>query len=252
MRDGLEAGTTTLAGADGDEIEAYFAHPTEGPPSGGVVVIHHMPGYDAESKEITRRFASWGWSAVCPNLHHRDAPGADADDAAAASRANGGVPDERLLGDVAGAASYLRAHASSNGRVATMGFCSGGRQSLLAGCGLKLEAAIDCYGAFVLNAPPEEMGLVVPSIEPRLKDLSCPLLGLFGNDDKNPTPEEVDRLDAILADLGKEHDFHRFDDAGHAFFAVNRPAYRPGVATEAWGLVREFLGVHLADEKVSG
>jgi carboxymethylenebutenolidase len=252
MRDGLEAGTITLAGSDGDEIEAYVAHPVDAAPSGGVVVIHHMPGYDAETKEITRRFASWGWSAICPNLHHRDAPGADADDAAAASRANGGVPDARLIGDVGGAAGYLRAHASSNGRVATIGFCSGGRQSLLAGCALDLEAAIDCYGAFVLNSPPKEMGLDVPSVEPRLKDLSCALLGLFGNEDKNPTPEEVARLDLLLTELGKEHEFHSFEDAGHAFFAVNRTAYRPAVANEGWRLVRDFLGVHLAAEKVNG
>ncbi len=249
MRDGLEAGTITLTGADGDEIEAYAAHPIDAAPSGGVVVIHHMPGYDVETKEITRRFASWGWSAVLPNLHYRDAPGADPDDAAAASRANGGVPDERLLGDVGGAASYLRSHPSSNGRVATMGFCSGGRQSLLAGCGLELDAAIVCYGAFMLDAPPPDAGLVMTSLEPRLKDLSCPVLGLFGNEDKNPTPEQVARLDGILTELGKEHAFHAFDDAGHGFFAVNRPAYRPAAANEGWRLVRDFLGRHLADEK---
>ena len=246
MRDGLEAGTITLTGADGDEIEAYAAHPVGAPPSGGVVVIHHMPGYDAETKEITRRFASWGWSAVCPNLHHRDAPGADPDDAAAASRANGGVPDERLLGDLAGAVTYLKQHPAGNGGVAAMGFCSGGRQALLAGCGLELDATVDCYGAFVLTPPAEELGLKVAPVEPRLADLSCPVLGLFGNEDKNPPPDEVERLDQILTDLGKEHEFHSFDDAGHAFFAVNRPAYRPGVANEGWRLVRDFLGRHLA------
>jgi carboxymethylenebutenolidase len=128
MRDGLEAGTVTVTGAGGDEIDAYAAHPLGVPPAGGVVVIHHMPGYDAATKEITRRFASWGWSAVCPNLHHRDAPGADPDDAAAASRAAGGVPDERLLGDVDGAAAYLRDHPAGNGRIAAIGFCSGGRR----------------------------------------------------------------------------------------------------------------------------
>lgn len=245
MSDRLEAATITLTGADGDEIEAYAAHPLGGPPSGGVVVIHHMPGYDPATKEITRRFAAWGWSAVCPNLHHRDAPGADFDDAAAASRANGGVPDDRLIGDVRGGLEYLRAHPTSNGRAATIGFCSGGRQSLLAACTLPLEAAISCYGAFVLQAPAEGSGLVVPPIEPLLGDLACPLLGLYGNDDKNPTPTEVDRLDRILTDLGKPHEFHRFDGAGHAFFAVDRPAYRPGAATEGWQLVHDFLTRHL-------
>lgn len=245
MRDGLEAGNVTVTGADGDEIEAYAAHPVGAAPSGGVVVIHHMPGWDAETKEITRKFASWGWSAACPNLHQREAPGADPDDAAAASRAAGGVPDERLLGDVEGAATYLREHATGNGKVAVIGFCSGGRQAVLAGCGLELDAAVDCYGAFVLDAPPAEFKLNVASLQPRLADLSCPLLGLFGNDDKNPTPEEVTRFDELLTTLNKPHEFHRFDDAGHAFFAVDRPAYRPDAAVEGWRLVREFLGRHL-------
>lgn len=245
MRDGLTAGTVTVTGTGGDAIDAYAAHPVDAEPSGGVVVIHHMPGYDEATKEITRKFASWGWSAVCPNLHQRDAPGADPDDAAAASRAAGGVPDERLLGDVAGAAAYLREHPTGNGKVATIGFCSGGRQSVLAGCGLEIDAAVDCYGAFVLTPPPTEWQLKVPSLEPRLADLSCPLLGLFGVEDKNPTPEEVARFDEILTGLGKPHEFHNFDDAGHAFFAVDRPAYRPAAAVEGWRLIKEFLGRHL-------
>jgi carboxymethylenebutenolidase len=245
MRDGMTAGTVTVSGAGGDEIEAYAAHPSGGPPSGGVVVIHHMPGYDEATKEMTRKFASWGWSAVCPNLHHRDAPGADPDDAAAASRAAGGVPDERLLGDVEGAATYLREHATGNGKVATMGFCSGGRQSVLAGCALAIDAAIDCYGAFVLTPAPAEFPIEVAPLEPRLGDLSCPLLGLFGNDDKAPAPAEVDRFDELLTKLGKPHEFHRFDGAGHAFFSVDRPAYRQATAVEGWRLVREFLGRYL-------
>jgi carboxymethylenebutenolidase len=245
MRDGLEAGTVTVTGAGGDEIEAYAAHPVGAPPAGGVVVIHHMPGYDEATKEITRKLAGWGWSAVCPNLHQRDAPGADPDDAAAASRAAGGVPDERLLGDVAGAAEYLRAHPAGNGKIATIGFCSGGRQSLLAGCGLELDAAIDCYGAFVLTPAPSEFPITVRPLESRLPDLSCPLLGLFGAEDKHPSPAEVARLDELLTGLGKPHEFHSFDGAGHAFFSVDRPAYRPDAAVEGWRLVREFLGRYL-------
>lgn len=246
MRDGMTAGTVLVTGAGGDQIEAYAAHPVGRPPSGGVVVIHHMPGYDAATKEMTRRFASWGWSAVCPNLHQRDAPGADPDDAAAASRAAGGVPDERLLGDVEGAAAYLREHATGNGKVATMGFCSGGRQSVLAGCALAIDAAIDCYGAFVLNPAPATFPIDVAPLEARLGDLSCPLLGLFGNEDKAPAPAEVERFDEILTELDKPHEFHAFDGAGHAFFSVDRPAYRQAAAVEGWRLVREFLGRYLA------
>src|ERR1700712_2907156 len=113
----MQAGTITIEGADGDEISAYLAHPLDESSVGSVVVIHHMPGYDDGSKEIVRRFAAFGYAAICPNLHHRYAPGADPDDAAAAARAAGGVPDDRFLGDVQGALDHLRARPGSNGKV---------------------------------------------------------------------------------------------------------------------------------------
>src|SRR5256714_13897945 len=151
----LIAQTITIAGDGGDEIEAYEARPASGHRRGGVVVIHHMPGYDRATKEIVRRFAELGYDAVMPNLYWREAPGASPDDAAAAARAQGGVPDERLIGDVAGAAQYLRSLQSSNGKVGVIGYCSGGRQSVLAACNVDLDAAVDRYGAFVTGEPPE-------------------------------------------------------------------------------------------------
>ena len=159
MSDAMIAETITITGHEGHEIEAYLARPVGRESFGGVVVIHHMPGYDGGTKEITRRFAAHGYAALMPNLYHRDAPGASPDDAAATARAKGGVPDERLVGDVAGAAAHLRALEGSNGKVGVIGYCSGGRQSILAECSMQLDAAVDCYGAFVVGNPPEGMPL---------------------------------------------------------------------------------------------
>ncbi len=117
MSEALCAETIRITGHDGDEIEAYAARPSGDGRRGGVVVIHHMPGYDRATKEIVRRFAELGYDAVCPNLYWREAPGAAPDDAAATARAQGGVPDERLVGDVSGAAQWLRGLDTSNGRV---------------------------------------------------------------------------------------------------------------------------------------
>ena len=104
----MMAETVAITGHGGDQIEAYLARPLSEGPRGGVVVIHHLPGYDEPTKEITRKFAYHGYNAICPNLYSREAPGASPDDAAAAVRAAGGVPDERLVGDVDGAAKYLK------------------------------------------------------------------------------------------------------------------------------------------------
>ena len=116
MYDAIMAETISIPGHNGDLIEAYYARPLAPGPFGSVVVIHHMPGYDAPTKEITRTFAVNGYNAICPNLYTREAPGASPDDAAAAARAQGGVPDERLVGDVGGTATFLRALENSNGK----------------------------------------------------------------------------------------------------------------------------------------
>src|ERR1700753_2834921 len=134
MSDSMRTETIQIAGYGGDAVEAYLARPEGGGPRGGVVVIHHMPGYDRSTKEIARRFAELGYDVAMPNLYWRDAPGADPTDAAAAGRANGGVPDERLIGDVTGAAAHLRSLANANGKVGVIGYCSGGRQAVLTGC----------------------------------------------------------------------------------------------------------------------
>jgi carboxymethylenebutenolidase len=243
MSDYLTAETVTITGADADEVQAYLARPAERGRRGGVVVIHHMPGYDRATKEIVRRFAELGYDAICPNLYWREAPGADPSDAAAAARARGGVPDERLVGDVGGAMSYLRALPTSNGKVGVIGYCSGGRQSVLAACHLDLDAAVDCYGAFVTGTPPPERKMT--NLVDRLPNLRCPLLGLFGNEDKTPSPEHVDELEKLLNEHGKSYEIHRYDNAGHAFFATDRPAYRVEAANDGWERVAAFFAAQL-------
>ena len=245
MSDALLAETIMITGNNGDEIEAYSARALDEAPRGGVVVIHHMPGYDAQTKEIARNFAAHGYNAVVPNLYWREAPGTSPDDAAATARANGGVPDDRLVGDVAGAAAYLKGLGNSNGKVGVIGYCSGGRQSFLAAVSLDLDAAVDCYGAFIVGEIPEGMPLKVTPIVDKTPSLSCPLLGLFGEEDSYPSPAQVAELEEALKANGKTYEFHSYPGAGHAFFAVNRPAYRVEAANDGWEKIFAFYGKYL-------
>jgi len=241
----MRAETISITGHDGAQIEAYRAIPLAEGSRGGVVVIHHMPGYDRETKEFVRRFAAEGYHALCPNLYHREAPGADPDDAAATARAAGGVPDERLVGDVAGAAEHLRGLDGANGKIGVIGHCSGGRQTFLAACSLPLDAAVDCYGAFIVEDPPEGVPAAMKPILRLAPRLSCPLLGLFGAEDRFPSPAAVARLDEELTRLDKPHEFHSYDKAGHSFFSVDRPAYRPEAAVDGWRRILGFFAEHL-------
>jgi carboxymethylenebutenolidase len=244
MSDAFLSQTITIGTEDG-EIEAYAALAQDAAPRGGVVVIHHMPGYDEPSKEIVRHFAALGYNAVMPNLYWRDAPGAAPDDAAAAGRAKGGVPDERLTIDVKGAAEYLRSQPNSNGKVGVIGYCSGGRQSVLAAITVDVDAAVDCYGAYVTGTVPEGWPTRITALNERVTEARCPILGLFGKDDKYPTQEQVADLEKLLTDAGKEFEFHSYEGAGHAFFAVDRPSYRPEAANDGWARISAFYGKHL-------
>ena len=242
----MKAQTVRIEGHLGDEVEAYLAQPMAEGSYGGVVVIHHLPGYDRSTKEIARRFAADGYIALMPNLYFREAPGASPDDAAAAARAKGGVPDERLVGDVEGAANYISALPSSNGKVGCIGYCSGGRQSFLAATSIKLDAAVNCYGGALVYGTPPESPLKMAPLLGRAKDLSCPLLGLFGAEDTHPSPEEVEVLAKELEAYGKTYEFHSYPGASHAFFNVDRPSYRPEAALDAYGKLNDFFGRYLA------
>jgi carboxymethylenebutenolidase len=243
--DAIRAETITIIGHGGDEIEAYRAMPLTEESRGGVVWIHHMPGYDRETKEFVRRLAVSGYHTVAPNLYSREAPGAAPDDAAAAVRAAGGVPDNRLVGDVAGAVDYLGSLPGANGKFGVIGHCSGGRHAFLAACSLPFDAAVDCYGAFIVEDPPEGIPKAMQPILGLAPKLSCPLLGLFGADDRFPAPPAVATLDAELTKLDKAHEFTSYGGAGHSFFSVDRPAYRAEAAVDGWRRIDEFFGTHL-------
>lgn len=226
--------TVNIHGHQNDLIDAYLSRPVGSGPYPGVVMIHHMPGWDEAHKEMARKFAHHGYVAICPNLHFREGKGdpyANSD----SIRAAGGMPDARTMGDVQGAIDYLRTLPFLNGKVGVIGYCSGGRQAYLAGCTLSgIDAVVDCYGGGVVAAEMEiSERMPVPPIE-LTKNLACPLLGLFGNEDKRPSPKAVDEIEAELKKFGKTYEFHRYDNAGHGIFAVDRSSYRQEAALEGW------------------
>jgi len=241
----LFAETVLMRGHRGDQIDAYLARPMGAAAAPGVVIIHHMPGWDGPTKEIARRFAHHGYVAILPNLHFREGKATPQENSASV-RAAGGMPDDRTMGDVQGAVDHLRTLPYLNGRVGVIGYCSGGRQSYLAACTLRgIDAAVDCYGGGVV-AKPEELTPRQPVAPIELtRDLQCPLLGLFGVEDTRPSPDDTAQTREALEKFGKTYEFHTYDNAGHAFFAVDRPQYRQAAALDGWEKVFAFLGKHL-------
>lgn len=242
MNEGMVTETVTIQGHNGDSIHAYVARPTAPGSYPGMVLFHHMPGWDEWYKEATRRFAYHGYIAICPDLYCRAGHSAP-DDVTARVRAEGGVADDQVVGDAEGAIHYLRRLPDLSGKVGLFGTCSGGRHAYLVGCRAPgVDAVIDCWGGGVVMQPSDlTEKRPVPPLD-YTTNLTAPLLGLFGEDDRAPTPAQVDQHESELKRLGKTYEFHRYPGAGHGFFYYDRPAaYRAEAAVDGWTRVWDFL-----------
>ncbi len=243
--EGMLAETITMTGYQGDPVHAYMSRPLGKGPYPSLVLIPHWPGWDEFCRETARRFSQHGYVVLCPNIFGRFGNGTPPEVAKIMQDA-GGVSDDSVMGDCEGALRHLKSLPYGNGKVGVIGMCSGGRHSFLAACKIKgFSAAVDCWGGGVI-APEDKLTPAQP-VAPiaHVADLSCPLLGIFGNDDKFPTPELVDQQEDLLKRHGKDHTFYRYEGAGHAFFNYAGNNYRPQQTMDAWGKIFEFFGQHL-------
>lgn len=212
------------------------------PPNEGihpvVIVIQHAGGVDEFIRSMSDRFAAEGFLAVAPDLYHREDPGTSDD----AMTRMGRLRDANIVLDVSAAVEHTAGLAAVSGdRVGVTGFCMGGRVAyLMAASNPAFKASVVFYGGNIMV--PWGKG---PAPFELSSQIACPVLGLFGQDDPNPNPADVAKIDAELTRLGKEHEFHSYPGAGHAFMNEARPSYREEAARDAWRRCIEWFGRHL-------
>ena len=244
--EGMTMELITIKGYQGDDVHAYFGRPNGSGPYPGIVLVHHAPGWDEYYRETARRFVEHGYVVICSDLYERFGHGAPVD-VAAKVRGEGGVADDSVVGDCQAALEYLKALPYCNGKVGIIGSCSGGRQSYLAACQVQgFGALVDLWGGNVITSADRLTPKQPVSPVEYTQNLSCPILGIFGNDDQNPSPEQVDQLETELKKHGKAYEFHRYDGAGHGFWYYDRPMYRQEQAMDSWNKTFAFFGKHLA------
>jgi len=243
---GIVAGVKTMTGAGGDRIHVYVAKPDGAGPYPGVVMTHHAPGWDEFYREFARRFAEHGYITAVPDLYDRFGHGTP-DDVAALARAGGGVSDEQVRGDAEGALKLIVADPAANGKVGVIGTCSGGRHALMVASMVPgFSAVADLWGGNVVM-PADRLTPNQPvAVIDMTPQLNVPLIGLFGNDDMGPSPDQVNQHEEALKANGKTYVFHRYDGAGHGFFYYHMPTYRQQAAMDGWNKVDEFFSQNLA------
>jgi carboxymethylenebutenolidase len=244
----VSAEQLTFAGARGEQINGYLARPTDATSHAGMIVIHEAGGLNAHIRDVSNRLANIGYAALAVDLYTREGGPPDTGDLAAVMGRLFSMSDELALGDLEGAADHLRGLDGVTGRIGCIGFCMGGRHTLLLACASdRINAAVDCWGGFIDRATPDERTTATRPTPPlELADrLSCPLLAAVGAEDSNPSPELAAMLAERARASGQEVKVDVYDDAGHAFFADYRPTYRPEAAAKLWHEVVPFLQRHL-------
>lgn len=228
---------------DGTPINAYYARPAASGSYPGVIVIMEAFGLNDHIKDIAERFAENGYLALAPDMYTREgSPDPSNMDTVLATMFS--VPDAQAMADLNGAIAYLKGQADSNGKVGAIGFCSGGRYAFMLACNShNLDAAVKSAGGFLIHAEHTAQRPISPI--DMIPNMSCPLLGLFGEEDANPSPAQAARVKEELDKHGKPYEFVMYRKAGHAFFADYRPSYRARAAQDMWHRVMVFYDKHL-------
>lgn len=220
---------------DGKAMDLFIARPTGHTGARPVVVImHHKGGIDEFPRERAARLAEAGYLAVVPELYHRTR-GQSFDEQMA------GLRDPEIIADIDATVDYMATKEAARAKdFAILGHCMGGRLAFLgASTNPRFLATVAYYSGNMFKP----WGIPGPTPFERLATLRSPVMGFYGNDDKNPSPADVDKLDAELTRLGVRHDFYRYDQTGHAFQNFANPqGFRPGPAQDSWDKTLRFLG----------
>lgn len=243
----IETQTVLYPDGSGNLVEGYLAEPRHQTNNPAIVVIHEAFGQTEHMRDLCRRFANVGFAALSVNLYARiGSP--DPNNMSDVMQKMFGLSDQEAVHHVESAISWLSQNPVNAPKIGVIGFCSGGRHSLLVACqSTVVDAAVDCWGGNITRATPDAITTPerpVPVID-MVADLHCPLFAVFGAEDQNPSPQDAQMLQERLIQHGKPSTVKVFANAGHAFLADYRPSYREGPAFELWPQIVEFFHRHL-------
>lgn len=212
-------------------VSGHMARPSGNGPWSTVIVIQEWWGLDEQTKSIADRVATLGYLAFAPDLYHGEVAKLGDSERATALVQKHGVNAVRELGVVF---DSLKQDPNCSGKIASMGFCFGGRMSLALGLSRPLDAVCMFYGGGMQQ------------LFDQLNTLKSPILGLFGDKDQSIPVGTVEQFDKLLDQLGADHEIVIYPNSGHAFFRDRDPnTYKPDAAKDAWERVSRFFAKHL-------
>jgi carboxymethylenebutenolidase len=238
-----------------DDMATYVSQPNVAGKHPAVIVIQEIFGVNSNIQTICDQFAAEGYFAVAPALFHREGTSeavrgtnrvygyGEAPDMEARQKAVGNWKDDELILDLNTTIEWLKSDPRVQGdRIGIVGFCAGGRITYLAAAACPgLSAASVFYGGRIMV----QWG-GGPTPFDRTANIQCPVMGSFGDQDQNPTVDDVSKIEAELKKSGKQYDFKMYPGAGHGFFCDERSSYHEPSAKDAWDRTLDWFKKHLS------
>ncbi|MBI4205764.1 MAG: dienelactone hydrolase family protein [Betaproteobacteria bacterium] len=221
---------------DGKDMRVYVGVPERAGRHPGIVIAQHGPGVDAQIQDAVHRLHREGYVVAAPELFHRQPPDVDP------GKRTGLLRDDEIIADINATVAHLKRMPMTVAPLGIAGFCMGGRVVYLMACvNPEFKAAAVFYGGNIFKA----LG-GGPSPFERSAGIRCPIIGFFGAEDTNPAPDDVKKIDTELTRLGKWHEFHTYNNAGHAFQNFSSAErYRERAARASWTEMLAFFTEYL-------
>ncbi len=220
------------------DIKAFLAVPIPPPnvrwkPRGAVIVVHEIFGLSPHIRDVAARLAQAGYIALAPDLFTREGmpPKVEGNNFAPVMEMVGKITDAQIMADLKSGVAFLQKRKDANHKVGVVGFCWGGRVSMLSAANVpELKAAVAFYGR-ITGKPTDNQPQHPLDLAPKM---TVPLLGNFGEKDGSIPIADIDKLRDVLKERKHPAELYVYEGAGHAFNNDTRESYRKDAAELAW------------------
>ncbi|MQA66434.1 MAG: prolyl oligopeptidase family serine peptidase [Alphaproteobacteria bacterium] len=218
-------------GGNSGKMRGYLVQPAGTGPFPSVLVVHENRGLNPHIEDVARRVAVAGFLALAPDALAPAGgyPGNDDD----GKKMQAGLNRAKIQADMLNSAKYLKAHALSNGKLGTVGFCFGGLvvNNLAVSLGGDLNAGVPFYG----RAPKSE----------DVAKIKAPLLIHYAENDKNVNAMKPGYEAALKANK-VPFEMHTYPGTRHGFHNNSTSRYSEAAAKQAWDRTIAFFKKHLS------
>ena len=199
-----------------------------------VVLIHENKGLNDYIKESADLLARNGYIVLAADLFNGEVT-TDQNRSRELTTAIRENPD-RAINNLKAAVEYLQSLDNANpSRIASLGWCFGGQQSLHLALNSKdnpLAATVIYYGRLSNDTQ-------------ALSTVSWPILGIFGDKDQSISVDSVNQFQKALNETGITNEIYIYPNVGHAFANPSNDNYAPTETADAWKKTLDFLDKYL-------